>query len=322
MQPQRGPNASLIRNTMMWEIGSYVGETPKARTNATRHHFLTIGSGAGEQFTPWLRLADGSPLLAHEIVRGNLDVSFMNPAALLTQAVRGVGLFAEPLPLATIATYPSWDQYVHAIHPRTGITSMTQLKAERYPLRVSIRLDESHSTRVLLDQMLALYDFTLEDIVAWGGGLHYVGPPGDPRRIEALRSGEIDAVFDEGMKSWLDPALAAGLRPIAFEEPILQELEKLGWRRTTIPTGRGFTNTEELPGIDFSGWTIYTRASLPEDDVYLICDALQARADVIPWERGAYTGVPQLFQETEATPRGVPLHPGAARWCQEHSIPT
>jgi TRAP-type uncharacterized transport system substrate-binding protein len=73
-------------------------------------------------------------------------------------------------------------------------------------------------------------------------------------------------------------------------------------------------------GIDYSGWALYTRASLPEDDVYLLCEALAARLDAIPWEPGAFTGLAQLFQDDEAAPRPVPLHPGAERWCREHGI--
>ena len=34
---------------------------------------------------------------------------------------------------------------------------------------------------------------------------------------------------------------------------------------------------------------------------------------------GAYTGVAQLGQDTEATPLDVPVHPGAARWYREHA---
>ncbi len=318
------PNAALIRNTMLSEIILHVGDSAKARANATRNLYVAMGSGSGERFQPWLRLTDGSPLLAHAIARGELDATFMNPSALLTQAYRGVGIFREPLPLRVIASYPSWDRYLHAIHPRTGITSMQQLKAERYPLRLSIRADATHSTRYLLDQLLALYDFTLDDIVSWGGSLQLVGPPSDPIRLEALRTGAIDAIFDEGMKSWLDPAMAAGLRPIAFEEPVLQQLEALGWRRADIaaggPHGRFPHLTEPCVGIDYGGWPLYTRADLPEDDVYLVCEALQARADAIPWEPGEYTGIPQLYQITEETPRDVPLHPGAEHWCRDHGI--
>ena len=65
---------------------------------------------------------------------------------------------------------------------------------------------------------------------------------------------------------------------------------------------------------------MYTRASLPEDDVYLLCESLAARADAISWEPGAFTGIDQLYRETPATPRDVPLHPGAERWCREHNV--
>lgn len=325
MKERVRPNASLIRNTIIWELGRFAMSTPKAMTNATRNFYLTVGSGSGEEFEPWLRLVDGSPLLAKAVVRGDLDVSFMNPSALLTQAYRGVGLFAEPLPVRAIASYPSWDRYVHAIHPRTGITSMRQLKAERYPLRVSIRRDPTHATRYLLDQILALYDFTLDDIVSWGGSLHLVGPPSDPARLQALKTGEIDAVFDEGMKSWLDDGCEAGLKPIAFEEDVLQGLEALGWRRAHLPAGGREGNvfphlTEDCVGIDFSGWPMFTRETMPEDDVYMLCDALAACADAIPWEEGAYTGIADLYQETPGTPLDVPLHPGAQRWCRDHGI--
>jgi hypothetical protein len=40
----------------------------------------------------------------------------------------------------------------------------------------------------------------------------------------------------------------------------------------------------------------------------------------IPWEKGGYTGIGQLGQDTEATPLDVPLHPGAARWFREHGF--
>ena len=50
-------------------------------------------------------------------------------------------------------------------------------------------------------------------------------------------------------------------------------------------------------------------------------DAVAARAAEIPWEDGAYTGVAQLGQDTEATPLDVPVHPGAARWYREHGFP-
>ena len=84
----------------------------------------------------------GSAILAEEVARGDgVDCAFVNPSALLTQAYRGVGLFKKPLPVRIIASYPSWDRFVFVIHPRAGIRSIADIKAKRYPLRVSVRED-------------------------------------------------------------------------------------------------------------------------------------------------------------------------------------
>lgn len=117
---------------------------------------IVVGNGSGDRFRPRLRMATGSPVLAHDVVRGDLELAIVNPSALLTQAYRGSGLFSEPLPVRAVAVYPSFDRFVCAIHPRTGLSSLAQIKERRYPLRVSTREDPTHSTRVLIDQILAL----------------------------------------------------------------------------------------------------------------------------------------------------------------------
>lgn len=309
--------AQFIRAKMLWEIALHIAGDPNEPYYGNRDICITVGSGSGERYQPWLRMSVGSPILAHAVVRGELDLAFVNPSGCLTQMYRGTGLFREPLPVRLVACYPSWDRYVHCIHPRTGLTSLAQIKERQFPLRLSIREDPTHSTRVLLDQTLACYGFTLDDIVRWGGALQLNGGPGDPRRLRALHAGEIDAIFDEGLVLWFDEALAAGMRPIPLEDEVFARLQALGWRRGTIPAGRFPHLTEDHDGIDYSGWPLYTRADLPDEVAYRVCDAIAARADEIPWEPGAFTGLDQLGRDTEATPIDVPLHPGAERWYRE-----
>ena len=208
----------------------------------------------------------------------------VNPSGMLTQAYRGTGLFPEPLPVRVVSNYPSWDRFVYLVHPRTGITSLAQIKEKRYPLRLSTREDRTHSTRVLIEQTFAAYGFTLADLESWGGSLQLNTGPGDARRIAALREGTIDAVFDEGLVTWFDEALAADMRPITPEEPVLGELEAIGWRKVVIPAGRFRNLKSDHLCIDFSGWPLYTRASLPDEDAYKVCDAIQAREGQIAWE--------------------------------------
>ena len=85
------------------------------------------------------RLATGSAILAHDVAAGNIDMAFVNPSALLTQAYRGVGLFDTPLPLRIVANYPSWDHFALVAHRRTGLKSLQDLKDRKYPRKVSVR---------------------------------------------------------------------------------------------------------------------------------------------------------------------------------------
>jgi TRAP-type uncharacterized transport system substrate-binding protein len=311
--------ANFQRCKILWEIGLQIAGNPATPYYGNRDMCIAVGAGSSENFRPWLRMATGSPHLAHAVCDGSLEMAMVNPSGFLTQAYRGTGLFPAPLPVRVLAIYPSWDRFVYVIHPRTGLNSLAEIKTKRYPLRLSIREDPHHSTRVLVDQTLAAYGFTLADLESWGGSLQLNGGPGDKRRLDALRAESIDAIFDEGLVLWFEEALAAGMRPVSLDEPAFRKLEAIGWRRVKIPAGRVPHLKSDHECLDYGGWPLYTRASLPEEDAYKVCDAIHARRDEIYWE-DSYTGTGQLGQDTDATPRDVPLHPGAAKWYHEHGF--
>jgi TRAP-type uncharacterized transport system substrate-binding protein len=311
--------ANFVRAKTLWEIGLHIAGNPTTPYGGNRDMVIAVGSGSSAAFRPWLRLATGSGILAEEVAKGGgIDLAFVNPSALLTQAYRGVGLFSAPLPVRIVAVYPSWDRFVFMVHPRTGIRSLADIKAKRYPLRVSVREDPTHSTLVLIDQAFALHGFALKDIESWGGRLVLCGGPSDVRRLQPLGRGEIDAVFDEGIKVWLDEALSAGLSPIELEPGEFDAMGRLGWRKVTLPKARFPRLARDVDTLDFSGWPIYANASLPEQVAYDICDALAAREMEIPWEQGTDGSALHMGRESDSTPMDVPLHPGAARWYREH----
>jgi TRAP-type uncharacterized transport system substrate-binding protein len=314
--------AQFIRAKFLWEIALHIAGNPATPYTGNRDLGISVGSGSGTSYRPWLRMAVGSPVLAHAVARGELEAAMVNPSALLTQAVRGKGLFTEPLPLAIVANYPSWDRFAFLVHPRTGIKSLGDVAARRLALRLSTREDPTHSTRNLIDQVLAIYGFSLAKLESWGGSLQLNGGPGDRRRLEALATGTVDAVFDEGLALWFEQALAAGFRPLTLEPETFAKLAELGWRRVVMPA-RLYRGLEtDYACIDYSGWPLYARADLPEEDAYKMVDAIQAREREIVWENfnawAPYRGIAALGEETEATPRDVPLHPGSARWFREH----
>jgi TRAP-type uncharacterized transport system substrate-binding protein len=312
--------ANFVRGKTLWEIGLHIAGNPATPYGGNRDMVITVGSGSGPTFRPWLRMASGSAILAEEVAKGGgVDLAFVNPSALLTQAYRGVGLFSKPLPVRIVAVYPSWDRFVFMVHPRTGIRSLKDIKAKRYPLRVSVREDPTHSTLVLIEQAFALHGFALKDIESWGGRLVVCGGPSDAaRRLEPLRRGEIDAVFDEGIKVWLDEALEAGLAPLELDAGEFEALGRLGWRRVDLPKARFSRLAKDVDTLDFSGWPIYANASLPDEVAYDVCGALAAREAEIPWEKGSGGNAVMMGRETDKTPMDVPLHPGAQRWYREH----
>jgi TRAP-type uncharacterized transport system substrate-binding protein len=311
--------ANFVRSKMLWEIGLHIAGNPLTPYGGNRDMVITVGSGSGENFRPWLRMSTGSAILAEDVAKGNIEMAFVNPSALLTQAVRGVGIFKKPLALRVIAMYPSWDRFVMAVNPKLGIRSLRELKEKRYPLKISVREDPTHSTLVLIDQILGLYGFSLKEVESWGGKLALCGGPGDIRRLNALERGEIDAIFDEGIITWLRQALDAGFVPWELEPDITKKVEALGWRDVVLPKARYPRLDRDYHVIDFSGWPIYASASLPEQMAYDACAAIAARQAEMPWDRDSYTDIGQPGRESDATPFDVPLHPGAERWYRENA---
>jgi hypothetical protein len=311
--------ANIVRAQTLWELGVEIASDMTTTYGGNRDMVVTVGSGSGDEFKHWLRMATGSPILAHDIVSGGLEMAFVNPSGCLTQAYRGTGMFSAPLPIRVVASYPSWDRFVCVLHERTGLKSIADINEQRYPLKLSIREDPTHSTRVLIEQMLGAHGFSLADIESWGGSFQTNGPPHDQRRMQAITDGTIDAVFDEGIPTgWFEHALANGMQPITLADETFATLGEIGWRKVVIPAGRFKGLTQDYACIDYSGWPLYTRESLDDDIAYKVCAAFQARMDRIPWDPGSYTGIDQIGRDTESTPLDVPLHTGAERWYREN----
>ena len=235
--------ANFRRAKMLWELGLHIAGNPLTRYGGNRDMCIVVGSGSAETFMPSLRMSSGSAILAHEVARGGIEMAFVNPSAMLTQAYRGVGLFTAPLQVRIVGSYPSWDRFVIAIRKKLGFRSLADVKKARYPLQMSLREDPTHSTLVLINQLLAFYGMSLAEIESWGGRIHPAGPPNDKRRMAGMRDGTIDAVFDEGIRTWVGEALNCGLAPIELEADAFAHLDALGWRRVLPPD-------EPLPAID------------------------------------------------------------------------
>jgi hypothetical protein len=95
--------ANFRRAKFLWEIGLDVAGDHKTPYGGDRDMCIAIGNGSGGAWRPAMRMGTGSPILALDVARGGLEMAMVNPSGFLTQAVRGVGLFKESLPLRIIS---------------------------------------------------------------------------------------------------------------------------------------------------------------------------------------------------------------------------
>jgi len=316
MERQSG-GASVARANAVIQMALGMSQDRSNPSRPYRDVCVSVGAVEDGTFQRRLSFATGTPDLAFAVARGEIDVAAINPSAFLTMAHRGTGPFPQPLPLRAVAVMPSWDRMAFAVSERTGLTSLDDLRDRRYPLRVSVRASEAHATRFVIDQVFAAAGLSLRDVESWGGTLQLVTTPSEASRLEGMRDGSIDAVFDEGIKGWGPLALQSGMRFLPLGQPALQRMEQLGWRCGPLPADRFPAVSRELALPSFSGWPLFTRADLSDDAAYVMARSLDAARPQIAWDAEGPVELADLCQDSDATDLDVPLHPGAERYYRE-----
>jgi hypothetical protein len=310
------------RSRVMTEVASELVCSNRLNTRQARISLRKQGAKDWD----YVLFGSDTPAAIDEVARGDVHFAILNPAGPLVMAVRGTGPYKSPLPLRAITVIPSYDQFVFAVAAKTGLTTLDEVRERRYPLRVSVRGQMDHSNHFYTEQVLAVCGFSLADIVSWGGRVQY--DPGLPNgqglwrdgsakistRLDAVERGEINAIFDEAMITWAHRAAELDMRFLELGEHRLQQLEALGLRRGPVTREQYPQLPNEVVGVDYSGWPIYTHANVSDHAVEEFCQALHTRKDQIPWEFEGPLPLERMVKEAIDTPQDVPLHPGAERF--------
>ena len=267
---------------------------------------------------PVTLFASDSPATIHQVAAGKVQFAMINPSMILKLAALGSAPFNAPIPLRVIAVLPALDQMVFAVKQKTGLTTFSDIRARKFPLRVSLRGQPDHSLHVIIDHVLATAGFSLDDVLSWGGEVRYDGGmPYGANRIGAIERGEIDAIFDEGASAWGNMALELGMTFLSLDETILRRLEAVGLRRGLIEQKYFPKLAADIPTLDFSGWPIYTGENTSDNLVIDFCRALEASKDRVPWAKDAPLPLAQMVRDTPEGHLEVPLHPAAERFWRE-----
>lgn len=314
-------NARMMRTKMALEVAAelYTQRMFSMGNVAT----ISIQPSSREEQFPGLSMGINGDLMGGmkapiEVARRRVDVAFINPSAIVTMAYRGKGFYRQKLPLRALASFPSWDKMAFAVARDLKVKSLADIAARKLPLRVSTRPSGiDNTTSYTVGRVLALYGYSLAKIKSWGGKLQETPRPTSPERLHGIRSGAINAVFDEGLHNWLGEALDHGFEVLSIEPQAMKKLAALGYRPSLLPVSRFGALGADVETIDFSGWPLITHSGLSDELAYGICQAIDLRQAVIPVDDEAPLDMKKLCRSTEEAPLDIPLHPGAKKYYRE-----
>ncbi len=323
MEKRRFVRPVVTRSRLVLEMSEYLADDNEWPYQQAK---ITLRPQGGEATGVTLFGSD-----SHEaidlVAKGEVHLAIVNPAAPLNLALRGTGPFKEPIPLRAIAVIPSLDAFAFAVSEKTGITSLHHVRERKYPLEVTLRGQRDHANHFLEREVLKAYGMSYEDIISWGGEVRF--DPGLPNgvstsgadikvtRLDMIRNGTVDAMFDEAVGTWVNHALDAGFRILPLEEDIVQKLEAMGFRRSVLKKADYPKLPADTLSLDFSGWPIYTHANVSNDTVRWFCEALEARKDRMPWQGEGPLPLATMCKDSAEGPLDIPLHPAAEAFWRE-----
>jgi hypothetical protein len=312
-------NPNITRSRLMLEIASQMVGFDALQSNPDyfQAKILLRAGHAGSKAVGLFGSSTAEGIFA--VACREVDVAIINPAAVAAVARNGKGVFKTPMPLAGIAVIPSWDQMVFAVRADTGLQCFEDIPARRFPLQLSMRGMADHALHDMFDDVAAQAGFSRDDIIAWGGSIRKEGslPHPDTKKFAALVNGEINAVFDEGSRGWVNEALDAGIRMLPLGETTVQKLEAMGYRRTIMPKHDFPKLPADVLTLDFSGWAVFCHAETDDKVVTDVCTALDGRKNRIPWDGSGPIPTATMCRETPETPQVIPLHPAAERYWRQ-----
>ena len=305
--------------TESWKAAEGVLQTDTPIGNALK---LSLSPKRNDRKGIAISFITGGVAAIRAVAEGKFSLAWVNPSVMLTMAYRGKGPFSNRLPLRTIAVFPSYDVMGFAVRESIGVTSIAEIKKKRLPLKLSIRrMDQASrkddSTMFTVAEVLRAAGFTLDDVRRWGGEIHLASRPSDPVRRAGIESGKVNAVFDEGIKSWAGTALENGFRFLPVEGSILKHMATLGYRPARMTKTQFPGIPAEVQALDFSGWPMIVRDDMRDDVAYALCETIERRKHAIPTDDYKPLDVAQLCSNDEEAPYDVPLHPGAARFYRD-----
>src|SRR6185295_8248490 len=169
-----GANPNVTRSRLVLEIASEMaGSAASTAVPAYVQPRVVLRHAHGGKAATFLGVSTADGIFA--VASREVDLAMINPATVLSVALRGRGIFKEPMPVRAIAVIPSWDQFVFAVRPETGLTCLEDLARRKPKLRILMRSALDHTLHHMFDDIAAAAGFSRDDISRWGGEVRKAG---------------------------------------------------------------------------------------------------------------------------------------------------
>lgn len=214
--------------------------------------------------------------------------------------------------LVSIATiqWPSWLGL--AVRRETGVTSLTDAREKKYPLRI---FAPSREKGRILDTILRHHGMTMEEIESWGGqftkwqrktaGEYWREGRGD------LILGQIYLGYSAKTSYWHEATMLHDMRFLDFDEALIEKLVNVhGYSRALMPHGLYRGVDRDIPCVGMDKMYIYCLKDQSADLVRCIAEGLDKNADLVKNTRSF------LYYDREkvALNPHIPLHPTAEEY--------
>lgn len=197
---------------------------------------------------------------------------------------------------------------------KTGITSVEELVAKKYPVRLAIKKVGTLGQLACV-KLFEAYGVTFDDIKSWGGSVDMLG--GDAIKIY-IQDGKADMTVDHvaaGQANTTELCMTKDMYFPQLSDETLAKLATNGFDYITVEANTWNKQVEPIKSVG-SQQVVLVHESLDEDTAYkltkAICEGKEELAQQI-------ASLSYFDPATACTPgqTGVALHPGAEKYYKE-----
>ncbi|OFW11279.1 MAG: hypothetical protein A3H27_17435 [Acidobacteria bacterium RIFCSPLOWO2_02_FULL_59_13] len=202
------------------------------------------------------------------------------------------------------------------VNAKTGLTSLEQIKQQKYPLRVSV-IYRGSMMEIASKAVLEAYGITYRDIESWGGKVYFRALQPS---LELMKDDRLDAIslvvqFPETNLN--EASLRQSFRLLPLSEQVIERInQQLGTYKSEIPAGT-YRFTPQAVATFSDSAILIGYAGMSDDLVYQITGALFRN---IAYLHTVHRALSKLQPPDMPQVGHLPLHPGAARFYREASL--